>query len=120
MRLVQRSPHISIKLPNVFTETLSSCVLVKTKILLGGDDAEGVGVAHSASPALHTDDGVTLAENTKLDGVHDTPLQTAVNVLLPWLGLEVWLLFGEVEGVNAAVQVGVLRMLAKKHLYTSL
>jgi hypothetical protein len=86
--------------------------LVKTKVLLGWDDAERVGVAHSSSPALHADNGITLAKNTELDRVHDTPLQTAVNVLLPWLGLEVRLLFGEVEWVNAAVQVGVLLELA--------
>jgi hypothetical protein len=112
MRLAQRSPHLSTKPSKVLTETLSSCVLVEAKVLLSGDNAERVGVAHSSSPALHTDDGVTLAKNTELDGVHDTPLQTAVNILLPWFGLEVWLLFGEVEWVNAAVQVGVLLELA--------
>ena len=75
-------------------------------------------MAHSSSPALHTDDRITLAKNTELDGVHDAPLQTAVNVLLPWLSLEVWLLLGEVEWVDAAVQVGVLLRLARKRMYT--
>ena len=75
-------------------------------------------MAHSSSPALHADDWIALAENTELDGVHDSPLQTAVNILLPWLGLEVWLLLGEVEWVYAAVQVGILHRLAKESLCT--
>ena len=69
-------------------------------------------MSHASPPALHTDDRVALAEHTELDGVHDTPLQTAVNVLLPWLRLEVGLLFGEIERVYAAVQVRVLLKLA--------
>lgn len=83
-------------------------LLVQTKILGRGNDAEGVGVAHSAPPALHADNGITLAEHTELDGVHDAPLKTAVDILLPWSLLEVGLLLGEVEGVYTAVQVGVL------------
>ena len=73
-------------------------------------------MTHSSSPALHTDHGIALVENTELDGVHDAPLQTTVNVLLPWLGVEVWLLLGEIEGVYAAIQMGVLRLLATKML----
>jgi hypothetical protein len=65
-------------------------------------------VAHSSPPALYTDNGVTLAQNTELDSVHDAPLQAAVDILLPWAGLEVGLLLGEVEGVYTTVQVGVL------------
>jgi hypothetical protein len=79
--------------------------LVETKVLLCWDDAECVGVSHSSSPALYANDWISLAENTKLDGVHDSPLQTAVNILLPWLRLEVGLLLGEVEWVDTAVQV---------------
>lgn len=65
-------------------------------------------MAHSSSPALDTDHRVALVKDTKLDGIHDSPLQTAVNVFLPWSGVEVWLLFGEIEGVYAAIQVRVL------------
>jgi hypothetical protein len=65
-------------------------------------------VTHSSSPALHANDRRTLLENTKLDGVHDAPRQTAVNILLPWRGLEIGLLLGEVEGVYTAVKVRVL------------
>jgi hypothetical protein len=61
------------------------------------------------TPALDTDDGVALVEHTELDGIHNTPLETAVNILLPWLLLEIGLLLGEVEGVYTAVQVRVPR-----------
>jgi hypothetical protein len=90
--------------------TLQSRILIQAEVLSGWHNSEGVGVTHSPSPALHTDDGVTLAKNTELDGIHDTPFQTTVNILLPGGILEVWLLFREVEGVYAAVQVGVLFM----------
>ena len=66
-------------------------------------------MAHTTPPALHADDGITLVENTELDRVHDAPLETAVNILLPWGLLEVGLLLGEEEGVDATVQVGVLQ-----------
>jgi len=93
---------------------LPSCLQVQAKILLRRHNAERVGVAHSASPALHADDGIALAENTELDCVHDAPLETAVDILLPWLRLEVWLCLREIEWVDAAVQVRVLRELASK------
>lgn len=88
-------------------------LLVQTEILCRWDDAEGVGVAHTSPPALHTDYGVTLAQNAELDGVHDAPLETAVDILLPRAGLEVGLLLGEVEGVYTTVQVRILRKLAR-------
>ena len=88
---------------------LPSCLQVQAKILLRRHNAERVGVAHSASPALHADDGIALAENTELDCVHDAPLETAVDILLPWGLLEIGLLLGEEEGVDATVQVGVLQ-----------
>lgn len=84
-------------------------LLVQTKILLRGHNAERVGVAHAAPPALHADNGVALAQNTELDSVHDTPCKTAVDILLPWGLLEIGLLLGEEEGVDATVQVGVLQ-----------
>jgi hypothetical protein len=72
-------------------------------------------VTHASSPALYTDDRGSLLQHAKLDGVHDTPLQTTVNILLPRLRIEVGLLLGEVEGVYAAVQMRVLDMLARKN-----
>lgn len=89
---------------------LPSCLRIQTEILLRRDDAEGVGVAHSSPPALYTDDGISLVEHTELDGIHNAPLQATVNILLPWLSVKVWLLLGEIERVNAAVQVGVLEI----------
>jgi len=65
-------------------------------------------VAHTASPALYTDNRLALTENAEVDGVLDTPLNTLVNIFLPWVRLEVGLLFGKVEGVDAAVEVGIL------------
>jgi hypothetical protein len=85
----------------------SSSLLVQAKIFLRRYNAEGVGVAHSTSPALHADDGSTLLEDTELDRVHDAPLQAAVNILLPWRSLEVRLFLWEVEGVYTTVQVRV-------------
>ena len=66
-------------------------------------------MAHAAPPALHANDGLALAQNTKLNGVHDTPCEAAVDILLPGVGLEVGLLLGEQEGVDTTVQVRVLR-----------
>lgn len=62
-------------------------------------------MAHSASPALHANDGIAFVKHAELDCVHDTPLQATVNILLPWAGVEVRLRFGEVERVHASVQV---------------
>lgn len=65
-------------------------------------------MTHASSPALNTDDGVALVDDLELDSVGETPLKAAVDVFLPDLDVEVGLLFGEVEGVDAAVEVGVL------------
>ncbi len=71
-------------------------------------------MAHSSSPSLNTDHRIALAEDTELDRIHDTPFQTTVNVLLPWLRIEVWLLFWEVEWINTTVEMRVLHLLAKE------
>jgi hypothetical protein len=71
-------------------------------------------VAHTTSPSLDTDDGVSLGEDTELDCVHNAPLQAAIDVLLPGLAVEVWLRLREVEGIDTTVQVGVLCMLVMK------
>lgn len=83
--------------------------LVQSKIFLGGHNSESVGVTHASSPALNTDDGIALVENTELDGIHDTPLETTIDVFLPRGRLEVGLGLWEVEGVHASVEVGVSR-----------
>jgi len=83
-------------------------VLVQAQILLSRNNTEGVGVAHTTPPALYADHGSTLGENTELDRIHDTPLEAAVDVLLPGGLVEVGLVFGEVEGIDTAVQMRVL------------
>jgi hypothetical protein len=92
------------------------CLLVQTKILCRRNNAEGVGVAHTSPPALDTDNRVALAQNTELDSVHDTPLEAAVDILLPWALLEVGLLLREEEGVYTTVQVGILQKSALVNL----
>lgn len=66
-------------------------------------------MAHTSPPALDTDNRVALAQNTELDSVHDAPLETAVDILLPWALLEVGLLLREEEGVDTAIQVRILQ-----------
>lgn len=81
----------------------------ETKVLLGGDHTNGVGVSHTATPSLNADDGVALVDDAELETVVDGPLETAVDILLPDLDVEVGLLLAEVERPDTAVQVGVLR-----------
>lgn len=83
-------------------------LLRQTKVLLGGDHTDGVGVALAAAPALDTDDVVALVDDAELETVRDGPLETAVNVLLPDLDVEVGLPLGEEERPDSAVKVGVL------------
>jgi hypothetical protein len=65
-------------------------------------------VAHATAPALYADNRVAFVQNAELDCVHDAVLQAAVDVFLPGDGLEVGLLFVEVEGIDAAVEMRVL------------
>lgn len=66
-------------------------------------------MAHAATPALNANDGVALVDDAELETVVDSPLEAAVDVLLPDLDIEVGLLLGEEEGPDAAVQVRVLQ-----------
>lgn len=65
-------------------------------------------MAHAASPALHTYDGVALVEHAELDGVHNTPCKTAVDILLPRSFAEVGFRLREVKGVDTTVEMRVL------------
>ena len=85
-------------------------LLGKAKVLLGGDNTNSVGVSHTTAPALDTDDGVALVDNTELETVVDRPLKATVDILLPDLDVEVGLLLGEEEGPHTTVQVGVLKI----------
>lgn len=80
-------------------------ILAQSKVFGGRDDTESVRVAHTTSPALNTNDSIALSENTKLDGIHDTPLETTIDVLLPRGLVEIRLGLWEVERIHASVQV---------------
>lgn len=82
-------------------------VLVKSQVVLRRHHTNGVGVAHTSTPSLNTNDALALLEHSQADCVPDTPLEAVVDVLLPWSCLEVGLLLVVVEGVYAAVQVRV-------------
>lgn len=71
------------------------------------DDAERVGVAHTALPALDDDEGVARRHDVELQRLRDAPLDAAVDVLLPVDLGEIGLVLREVEWVHAAVQVAV-------------
>jgi hypothetical protein len=89
----------------------------QSEILLSRNNADCVGVALTTAPALNTDDGLALLENTQLDGLADTPLETTVDILLPVGATEVRLGLREMEGIHATVQVRVARgrLIASDH-----
>ena len=82
----------------------------QAKVLLSRDHTNSVGVAHTATPSLNTDDRVALVDDAELETVVDTPLEAAVDVLLPDLDVEVGLALGEVERPDTTVKVRVLSM----------
>ena len=96
-----------IHLPTSSRSTHASLAF-ETQVLLRRHDAQGVGVAHAAPPALHAHDNLALLQDAELDGLRDTPLEAAVDVFLPDGHVEVGLALGEEERVNATVEVGVL------------
>ena len=90
--------------------TFSLLTLTNSEVLgVGLDNSESVGVTHTALPALDNDDGVAGGQDVKLKSVVDSPLDTAVNILLPVDLSKVGLLLREQEGVDATVQMGESR-----------
>ena len=87
---------------------LQDLVFSETKILFRWDHTDGVGVAHTATPALNADDVIALVDDTEFDTVRNTPLETAVDIFLPALEVEVGLLLGEIEWPDTTVKVGIL------------
>jgi hypothetical protein len=65
-------------------------------------------VALAATPALNANHSITCFENVELDGIQNTPLETLVNILLPWDFPKVWLLLREDEWVDTAIKMRVL------------
>lgn len=94
--------------PQHIHRTSTLCILVQAEMLgLGGHDTDGVGVALSTAPTLHTNDWLALLEDLEVDGVLNAPLEAVVHILLPRGLVEVRLLLGVVEGVDTTVQVRV-------------
>lgn len=72
-------------------------------------------MALASAPTLDTDNVVSLVDDTELDTVGDSPLETAVNVLLPDLDVEVGLVLGEEEGPDTTVEVRILRQTGQRN-----
>lgn len=87
-------------------------LLGKSQVLLGGYNANGIGVTHTTTPALDTDHRIALSEDIELDGFCDTPLETVVDIFLPIGLVEVRFTFWEQERIDAAVEVRVLGMVS--------
>jgi len=88
-------------------EEYESLVLLQAQIFCRRYDAKGIGMTHSTSPPLHTNNGIAALENSKLHRIGDAPLEALVNVFLPWHLAEVRLLLVEGEGIDTTVQMGV-------------
>ena len=95
----------------IITALLSSikllCLSDAQALSVGPDDTQSVGVAHAALPALDDNNGLTLGQDTQLHGLCHTPLDAAIDILLPVDLAKVGLGLGEQEGINAPVQVSV-------------
>lgn len=62
-------------------------------------------ISQPSSPALHGNNGVALAQQTKTHSLVHSPPQTLVNVILPDGLVEVWLSLRVNEGIDTTVQV---------------
>jgi hypothetical protein len=65
-------------------------------------------MTHATSPSLHTNNSVTALQDSELHSIGDAPLETTIDILLPWDFIEVWFLLVKGEWVNATIQMGVL------------
>lgn len=75
------------------------------------DDTQGIGMTHSATPALDTNDNVAFREHSQADGLPDAPFESIVDVFLPVRRLKVGFPLREEEGVDASVEMRVLLVL---------
>lgn len=66
-------------------------------------------MAHTATPALHADNRIAFVQDVEPDGLLDAPFQAVVNIHLPRFLLEIRFLLREEEGIDTAVEMGVLR-----------
>lgn len=93
---------------SLFIQSNACLLLRQTEVLFSRDNTDGVGVTHTAAPALDADNVVALVDNTELQAVGDGPLETAVDILLPDLDVEVGLALGEEEWPDTTVKVRIL------------
>jgi len=77
----------------------------KTQVLSRGHAADSISMTLATSPPLDANDHFALSQDTKVDGLLDTPLEATVDILLPVSFFEIGLLPGEEERVDTAVQV---------------
>lgn len=68
-----------------------------------GHTADSVGMPLATSPPLDTDDHFAFFENVEVNGLLDTPLEAAIDILLPVGFIKVGLLLGEEKRVDTAV-----------------
>lgn len=80
----------------------------QTKVLRCRYDTKRIRMAFATTPALDADDVVTFTQDSQFDGLEDTPLQTAINILLPIGLVEVRLLLREQEGINPTIEMRIL------------
>ena len=66
-------------------------------------------MSHTAAPALDTDDGIAFVQDTELHGIHEAPLESTVNILLPGSGVEIGFGLIKQERVDAAIEMGILQ-----------
>lgn len=62
-----------------------------------------VGIAHATLPSLDNNNSLALSKNVELHSLTNTPLNSPVHVFLPIHLGEIWLAFGEMEGVDSAI-----------------
>ena len=67
-------------------------------------------MAPATSPPLHTYHGIASVEQPQFHSIHNAPLETRINILLPWYAFEVLRLrHGIKEGIHAAIEMAVAR-----------
>jgi hypothetical protein len=92
--------HLLLHCSGVFLESKSCRCL---------DDTHCVSVTFTSTPALDTNHGVSVAENAEPHGFSDAPFQTAIDIFLPGMLIEVGLFFREDERVDSTVQMRILQ-----------
>lgn len=74
---------------------------------VSANNTQSVCVTHTTLPALDNDNGITNGQGLELQSLHDSPLDTLVDILLPVDLLEIGLGLREQEGVHTTIQMGV-------------